>query len=204
MRPLPSSAPVAAVQAAVLRHQHHPAAAVAVAAYSLHLLLCHFSTPCRLHITSLWLVRLATQYQRTVVVQIFCISDSLHLSHFPHRLLHLLLLLLPHLLHLPFPGPVLLWLEHNHTPVKLLLPREPWRWRRRSPGDVSVRPGRERGEGGEEGGGGQAPELHLPSLASRSKQYHSLFVTYIEVPISVAGRKSEEQLVNLEARCWDE
>ena len=194
MRPLPSSAPVAAVQAAVLRHQHHPAAAVAVAAYSLHLLLCHFGTPCRLHITSLWLVRLATQYQRTVVVQIFCISDSLHLSHFPHRLLHLLLLLLPHLLHLPLPGPVLLWLEHNHAPVKLLLPREPWRWRRRPPGDISVRPGREGGERGEQGGGGQAPELHLPSF---------LLLPFSQPCCHIRNilRCPFLQLVNLEARC---
>ena len=168
---LPSSAAIAAVQAAVLC-LHHPAA-VAAAACSLHmllllLLLCHLSTPCRLHITSLWLVRLlATQYQRTVVVKVFCISDTLHLPHFPHRLLHLLLLLLllHHLLHhLPFSGPILLWLEHNHPPVKFLLPGEPWRWRRRSPGDVPVRPGREGGEGGQEGGGGQAPELHLLSF----------------------------------------
>ena len=180
MRRLPPSAAIAAVQAAVLR-LHNPAAAVA-AACSLHLLLlllCHLSAPCRLHITSLWLVRLATQYQRTVVVKVFCISDSLHLPHFPHRLLHLLflLLLLHHLLHLPLSGPILLWLEHNHSPVKFLLPRKPWRWGRRSPGDISVRPGREGGEGGKQGGGGQAPEFHLPSLLQRSRQFHSLDVT---------------------------
>ena len=162
MRHLPSSA----VQAAIFGlHQH--AAVAAACNLNMLLLLCHFSSPRRLHITSLWLVWLATQYQRTVVMKVFCISHSLHLPNLPHRLLHLLLLLLlRHLFHLcpclPFSGSILFWLEHNHSPVKFLLPGEPRRWGRGSPGDIPVRPGRKGGEGGDEGiGGGQAPELHL-------------------------------------------